>query len=396
MAKIRKYETPSNISLKTRQDSDPVETENPAPITSATLQFIDGRSVVNLPALTRLEAKDTDELSNQMSGLSDFQNLHTVLARRSANHPSRFGMVAKPFPSGHIGLKPITADEAAGGGGSGNFWSQNSFSALELNLELLPVELSDDNHGWFAPDADLSSFGTMYLVPTGNLDTDSWRARDQIETFGWALAQVGIEGHLGLVEWNDASGVETLAKRALSDDVELVTTMRALEDSVGVSDGLKRHRYRQALRDAREHFPSLSLRPRLVPGIVEETLRDHAMEEFRSYSREEGVVSGMVTLDDYAVYGWRNQPKAIAAGYVLEFKDRPSERKFIAFSTDLASRLSARKLGTLAVLPGDLKRVWVTRDVELTNRFSNVFGASEDEQLIPFSAWLEARTGVGA
>lgn len=396
MAKIRKYDIPTSISLKIRQDVEFTSDEITPPIASATLQFIEGQSVVNVPAMTRLDAKGTDSLSSQMSSISDFQNLHTVLSRRAANHPSRFGLVAKPLPGGHIGLKPVPADEAAGGNRSNNFWSRNSFSAPELNLELLPTELSDDNHGWFAPEADLTSFGVMYLVPTGNLDTDSWRARDQIQTFGWALAQVGIEGHLGLVEWNDASGVETLAKRALSDDVEIVTTMRALEDSAGVSDGLKRHRYRQALRDAREHFPSVSLRPRLVPGIVEETLREHALEEFHTYNRAEGVVHGMVTLDDYAVFGWRNQPKAIAAGYVLEFKDLPTEAKFIAFSTDLASRLAARKLGTVAVLPGDLKRVWVTRDLELTKRFANVFGAAEEAPFVTFAAWLEARTGVGA
>jgi hypothetical protein len=134
----------------------------------------------------------------------------------------------------------------------------------------------------------------------------------------------------------------------------------------------------------------------LVPGIVEETLREHALAEFRTYSREEGVVHGMVTLDDYAVYGWRNQPKPIAAGYVLEFNEQPTEAKFIAFSTDLASRLGARKLGTVAVLPGDLKRVWITRDLELTKRFANVFGAAEEAPFVTLSAWLEARTGVGA
>lgn len=396
MVKHTKYDIPTQVTLTVREHSENPEDQVVPPIASAMIQFLDGESIINLGGFTRLNSDSTATLSDQMTSISDFQNLHTVLSRRSANHPSRFGLEARPLPGGHIGLKPISAEEASGGGRRNHYWARNSFSAPDLNLELLPAELHDEHHGWFAPGSDLAAFGTLYLVPTGTLLEESWANRDQIKTFGWALAQVGIEGFLALADWDDKSAVETLAKRVLTDDVEIVTTMRALSDSSGVADGLKRHRYRQALRDAREHFPAYSLRPRLVPTIVTEALRAHSLEESHSYSRDEGIVRGMVTLDDYAVYGWRNQPKPIAAGYVVEFKEQPAENKFIEFATDLASRLAARKLGSVLVLPGDLNRVWVTRNLELTKRFSNVFGAQEEALFVPLATWLDARTGVSA
>lgn len=396
MVKHTKYDIPTQVTLTVREHSENPEDQAHPPLTSATIKFINDESVVSLAAFTQLNSDSTSSLSDQMTSISDFQNLHTVLSRRAANHPSRWGLEAKTLPGGHIGLKPISAEEASGGGRRHHYWTRNSFSAPELNLELLPKELHDEEHGWFAPDADLTTFGALYLVPTGTLEEENWRNTDQIRTFGWALAQVGIEGVLGQADWNDAEGVENLAQKVLTADVELVTTMRALSDSVGVADGLKRHRYRQALRDAREHFPAAALRPRLVPQIIEETLRAHSLEEYRTYNREEGIVYGMVTLDDYAVYGWRNQPKAIAAGYVLQIKDQPAENKFIEFATELNARLAARKLGSVVILPGDLSRVWVTRNLELTKRYGNVFGAVEDAPLVPFTAWLEARTGVSA
>lgn len=396
MVKHTKYDIPTQVALTVREHADNPEDQALPPLSSATIHFLDGESIVNLSGFTRLNADSTSTLSDQMTSISDLQKLHTVLGRRAAHHPSRWGLEARPLPGGHIGLSPISAEEASGSGRRNTYWTRNSFSAPELNLELLPSELHDEHHGWFAPNADLTTFGALYLVPTGTLEEENWRNSDQIRTFGWALAQVGIEGVLAQAEWHDGAAIENLAKKVLTEDVEIITTMRALSDSAGVADGLKRHRYRQALRDAREHFPQASLRPRLVPGIVEETLRTHTMEEYRTYNREEGLAYGMVTLDDYAVYGWRNQPKAIAAGYVLQFKEQPAEGKFIAFATDLNTRLATRKLGQVIMLPGDFSRVWVTRSLDLTSRFGNVFGAIEDAPFVPFTAWLEARTGVSA
>lgn len=388
MEKQKNYSIPQRVTLT------PNPTHGTLPVENLVLQFTGANSVFDIPTLPSITAEAATALSDVLGHVSDTQNLHTVLCRRDANHPHRLGLVAKKLPVGHVGLLPVSAADAANGRNH-HGWNRSPLESDKLNLDRIPDELHDDLHGWFAPTADPTVFGTIYLIPTGYL-TESYRSRDSLQEFGWVVAQVGIDGYLSFAEWNNESKVLDLVHMVTNADTESVTTMRALSDSEGVAKGLKRHQYRSALRDAREAFANLTLRPRLVPQIVADAMSSQSLLEFTSYQHSEDTVFGLVTLDDYSVYGWRDKPKPVAAAYSLLLKDPATETTFNALATALKTALAARKLGTVVILPGDFTRLWITRDVALLSRFGNVFGATAGAPFTPFVTGEEPRTGLSA
>jgi hypothetical protein len=336
------------------------------------LTFTGGESRFTPDLTYPIGANSADELADAFAVLRNSMRLHTTLARRDAHHPHRHGLVPQELPVGHVGMTSVAVDQAALG------WYRAGTAVTAL-IDPLPIELTRPSFGWFAPGVTPETFGALYVAAVSSLDTGAYTA-DKFPGLGWALVQAGIDGHLAYAAWDDQAGIEKLCSRAVHEDAEITMTMRALTDSTAVGDGLRSHRYRQALMTSRDRFPGRTLRPRLVPDIIDATLATWGLATTRG--------TGMNTLDDYTIFGWNAKIPAVPAVHAIVLTEGTTAPAHLTFVAALQEALNARTLGTVIVTPGDTQRAWVTRAPNLLSELRAAFRIDDGVRLVTVPAWL--------
>lgn len=331
-----------------------------------------------------------DRLSTALDSLSSRLSYHAALCRLALNSPDQHGLTARTLDASHVGPRPTPLQEMA----TGENWSNKNEAHPVINL--FPTALTGDNTVWAAPDADLTRFGTYYLLSLGHIDNRSgYREGDGDQTIRWALAQVGVSETLDAAAWNDAVNIAALASRALNDDTETGLVMAALADTGKVTQGLREHQWRRAILDARTAFPGKTLRPRLVPDLVSALLREQRLETRGGYRRQTEaathLVTGLCELNNYEIFGWNREVKPIAAAYAGQLEDA-TDIQFRTFVTALQEKLTERKLGTVLITSDMQHAFWITLDVALFNTYRAAFWVPESAVLYRVSDWLAGRT----
>jgi hypothetical protein len=359
--------------------------------------YFDGeQAVADIKVSEVVSSVDAEEVSDALKTLKAILDSYTASYRRNVNHPARLGLKSIPFPQGHVGEKGATLSEhVTGSTYYGGFRSMAGNSGANRFVDgEVPEELTGNTVGWFADGADVAAFGTYYLVPVGGLYPDTGYRVRPYQEMSWALCQVGIEAPAQIVEWNDEAGIRGLVDRVVNEDLETATAMRALQNTEQVSAGLREHTYRASLRAARTAFVGKTLRPRLVPGIVEEVLAAAQLTPFWSHGGDEAA-SGLNNLDDSSVFGWRNT-KPVAGAYMITLRSEPgpygndgqlaTRETATKFANDLQAALNPRRLGKVLTVSHNPYQFWIASDVDLFIEFRNAFKIPENSVIAPLNA----------
>lgn len=286
--------------------------------------------------------------------------------RRAVSSPSRFGLVSR---------RTMYARHRSDWLGAHNRDEIADTLGDTIDRDWLAPDLA-----WFAPHADPSKFGTLYLAPAEGLDGET----------SWHLRQVGL-GHesQGHAHWSNDTELAKLAARCF-DDLELVMTMAALSDPSLVREQAAEHAVRLAIAEARVAFTAKKdrIRPQLVEKIALEAYRTSG---YRGWPR-----SGVHRLLDPTVEWGESTRLTIYAAQSTNFPADMTNEQCSQAALRARDLLDERGLG-IVVLVYDPDRepeysMWITQRPDLLQQHRAAFRIGERAQFTVIPSTRPART----
>lgn len=197
-------------------------------------------TVSGLPASVT-SSESAGKLAAQMLAAEASIIVHETLAKRELCHPVHYGLV--PRKTAHVNRNQTMTV----------FGSRGEHYRTQADTIIPPPHEATEGIGWFAPTANPTEFGTLFVHAT----TES-SFHDEGLSVRWNLCQTGIPRHtIAIAEWNDCEEIVRLHRSVAANDIEEHLAMVAL---TAPNLSLKRARDEHVLREQRHRNPGYRFR----------------------------------------------------------------------------------------------------------------------------------------